>query len=160
MGKDVVNFNRLRSFVPKNLVISLTRECIMKCSYCYAGAKHVHGYSKNNISLEDINSLLKQAVHIGINHVDLTGGDPFVRKDIFDILDLIESYNMTTNLSLKEHIKLRDEGNRAVLFDEQVEYFNKRIVQITKSEYVFLQLLKGEYKEDELVHIISQYNMY
>lgn len=32
----------------------------------------------------------------------MTGGDPFIREDIFEILDLLKKYNMTTALSTKK----------------------------------------------------------
>lgn len=35
-----VDYRKIRYIVPKMLVISLTRNCFMKCRYCYADAKY------------------------------------------------------------------------------------------------------------------------
>ena len=102
-----INLNRLRYFSPKKLVISLTRCCFMQCKYCYAGAIYTKNYiPEYNLNFHLIEHIIDEAKKFNIYEIDITGGDPFAREDIFQILDLFEKNGIKTNLSTK---KLLDE---------------------------------------------------
>ena len=84
--------------------LSITDVCNYKCSYCLP-----QGYKKNPddmrsfMSFQEISRLTKALSELGVSKIRLTGGEPTVRKDFFDILkDLKENSNipkvtMTTN---------------------------------------------------------------
>jgi len=71
-------------FYPPGLfVISPSMKCNLNCYGCYAGK-----YSKEeDLSFEDIDRVLNQAKEMGIYFVVVSGGEPFFRKDIFDIFE-------------------------------------------------------------------------
>lgn len=97
-----INLNRLRYFSPKKLVISLTRCCFMQCKYCYAGAIYTKNYiPEYNLNFHLIEHIIDEAKKFNIYEIDITGGDPFAREDIFQILDLFEKNGIKTNLSTK-----------------------------------------------------------
>lgn len=69
----------------------LTLKCNLRCKHCYISAGTGN---KKEISKEDIRAVLKDLKKKYKNkagkRIVLTGGEPFIRKDIFDILDMIE----------------------------------------------------------------------
>ena len=84
--------------------LSITDVCNYKCSYCLPqGYKKNHGDMRSFMSFEEISRLTKALSELGVSKIRLTGGEPTVRKDFFDILkDMklnsnIPKVTMTTN---------------------------------------------------------------
>ncbi|MCL2761290.1 MAG: radical SAM protein [Desulfuromonadales bacterium] len=68
-------------YPPSTAVISVTMKCDLSCYGCYAG-----DYSKSlELSNEEIDSVLKQLKEMGIYFAVISGGEPFLKKDIFEI---------------------------------------------------------------------------
>ena len=85
----VVGYVRRRMFQeqygfrpPYLLVISPTMRCNLNCYGCYAGS-----YAKNDLDLETISGVLKEARQMGIYFVVVSGGEPFVWDGIFDLFE-------------------------------------------------------------------------
>ncbi len=85
------------------LRIAVTSECNLRCIYCHREGE-VYGRSgKNEVSLDEILSIVGVGVELGLNKVKLTGGEPLLRKDIIDLVSSIhslkdvEEISMTTN---------------------------------------------------------------
>jgi cyclic pyranopterin phosphate synthase len=84
--------------------LSITDVCNFRCSYCLPqGYKKNSGDKRSFMSSEEISRLMKGLSELGVRKVRLTGGEPTVRKDFFDILkDMKRNSNipkvtMTTN---------------------------------------------------------------
>jgi len=60
-----------------------TRRCNLNCKHCRAGAEN-HPY-ENELSTQDSYKLLDQIREVGTPIIILTGGEPLLREDIFDI---------------------------------------------------------------------------
>ncbi|MDR2008659.1 MAG: GTP 3',8-cyclase MoaA [Alphaproteobacteria bacterium] len=92
----------------KYLRLSLTKRCNFQCNYCLP-----NGYDKSNIrgelSAVEFTNLAKAFVELGVQKIRLTGGEPTLRHDFFEIahnLSQIEglSVALTTNgFKLKEN---------------------------------------------------------
>jgi MoaA/NifB/PqqE/SkfB family radical SAM enzyme len=67
-------------YPPGMIVISPTMRCNLNCTGCYAGS-----YSKDELSLDTINRVLDQAKAMGTHFITVSGGEPFFRKDIFEV---------------------------------------------------------------------------
>lgn len=85
------------------LRISLTDRCNFRCNYCMP-EEGVRMLSHNDIlSYEEILQIVSIAGTLGISKIRLTGGEPLVRKGIFEFvsklkaIEQIESISMTTN---------------------------------------------------------------
>ncbi len=88
------------------LRVSVTKRCNLNCSYC--GAQNEKEYDE--LTVGEIEKIVKAFAFSGINKVRLTGGEPLVRKDICDIaekisrIDAIKKLALTTNgIKLKEY---------------------------------------------------------
>lgn len=98
-----VNFSRMRSIVPQTIVISLTRDCFMKCRYCYAGALYSsESRIENTLDMSLIKKIIHEIKKYGVTRVNLTGGDPFIRRDIFYILELFGESKISVDISTKK----------------------------------------------------------
>jgi len=72
--------------------LSITDVCNFKCGYCLP-----NGYQKDKsdnrkfLSLEEIRRLAKGLSKLGVCKIRLTGGEPTVRKDFFDIVKILKN---------------------------------------------------------------------
>jgi radical SAM protein with 4Fe4S-binding SPASM domain len=69
--------------VPFKASFELTLHCNLSCCHCYVTPNS----SKEELSYEEICSILDQLAEIGCFHLNLTGGEIFTRSDIFKILE-------------------------------------------------------------------------
>ncbi len=87
-----------------NLRIVLTRRCNLKCFYCH---KEGENSCNNEIPAERVIEIIKAFYDLGIKKLKFTGGEPLLRKDLFDILcnlPKFEEVSMTTNGILLEEV--------------------------------------------------------
>jgi MoaA/NifB/PqqE/SkfB family radical SAM enzyme len=71
---------------PFFLTISPTMRCNLRCTGCYAG-----DYTqKDDLPIEVVDRVLKEAKELGIYFAVISGGEPFIRKDI---LTMFEKHN-------------------------------------------------------------------
>ena len=107
---------------PVGLIHFLTRRCNARCSFCFIDFDDaVSQNKKNEMSIEQI-AKMTSTLGKSLQHVNLTGGEPFLRDDIYDIMKayfdnanvnsiLINSSflsifeNIHSNLSLTHEIK-------------------------------------------------------
>jgi len=68
---------------PYLLAISPTMHCNLRCIGCYAGGYPWQDY----LSFETLDRLLTEAKEMGMRFFVVTGGEPFVRKDLFDLYE-------------------------------------------------------------------------
>jgi len=74
---------KLGFYPPGILVISPTMSCPLKCYGCYAAE-----YPKDEqLTFEQVDSLIQQAKDIGIQFIVITGGEPYYWKPLFDIFE-------------------------------------------------------------------------
>ncbi len=82
-----------------NLRISLTQECNYRCFFCHREGQRF--LAKKELTVDEIERLVRIASMLGIRKVKLTGGEPTVREDIIEIVRRIKPYvidlSMTTN---------------------------------------------------------------
>lgn len=73
--------SRTGFYPPRAMLISPTMRCNLNCYGCYAGDYIKEG----ELEAEEIHRILKEAEEMGIHLVVVLGGEPFLRKDLFDI---------------------------------------------------------------------------
>lgn len=63
-------------------LFEINTACNMSCKHCYRD--HLE---RDQLSLLQIKTILRKVSQAGIKYLILTGGEPFLRKDLFEILD-------------------------------------------------------------------------
>jgi uncharacterized Fe-S cluster-containing radical SAM superfamily protein len=83
----LVGTNRRKAFEaekgfypPDAMLISPTMRCNLNCYGCYAGV-----YPEEDLPYEVLDRLMGECKEMGIHLVLMTGGEPFLRKDLFDL---------------------------------------------------------------------------
>lgn len=83
------------------LVVYVTNSCSSNCIYCSVDAgREVHEIPQLNVN--DYQAIAKQAYEMQVESVQMTGGDPLVRKDIADIVAAFTQYGLKVDISTKE----------------------------------------------------------
>ena len=102
------NYNRRLNY----LRISITDRCNLRCIYCAPNDKNPNLPHKEILRYEEILRLVRIGVRLGISKVRVTGGEPLVRKGVYDFLgqltqiDGLSDVSLTTNgVLLKNNIK-------------------------------------------------------
>ena len=70
---------------------SVTGRCNFRCRHCYMDAPDMR---LGELSTEEALGLIDQMAACGVLQVDLTGGEPLVRDDLWQLIDRILSYKM------------------------------------------------------------------
>ncbi len=81
---SVLKNDLLRSYSASSAVVGLTYKCQCKCVHCSAGSYEKD--SLNEMSYEEVTRILESAAKLGVPRINLSGGEPLLRKDIFDIV--------------------------------------------------------------------------
>ena len=76
------------------LAVELTPYCNQKCGYCYNDWRDDTS-SASAMPGHELLPLLERAVtEVEFDHVTLTGGEPFARADLFDVLSLLRRHGL------------------------------------------------------------------
>tara|TARA_B100000614_G_scaffold135989_1_gene121018 strand:- start:440 stop:1432 length:993 start_codon:yes stop_codon:yes gene_type:complete len=72
--------------------LSITDVCNFKCGYCLPNGYQVDkSDNRKFLNLEEIKRLAKVFSKLGVSKIRLTGGEPTVRKDFFEIIKILKN---------------------------------------------------------------------
>ena len=100
----LVGTNRRKAFEaekgfypPDAMLISPTMRCNLNCYGCYSAV-----YSQEDLPYEVLDRLMGECKEMGIHLVMMTGGEPFLRKDLFDLFEKHDDmmFQIYTNATL------------------------------------------------------------
>jgi cyclic pyranopterin phosphate synthase len=102
----------------RNLRLSVTDRCNLRCSYCMPEEEYVWLPKANVLSFEEVARVVAAFVALGVDELRLTGGEPLLRADLpllvrmLAALPGLREIAMTSNgVLLAEHaVALRDAG--------------------------------------------------
>jgi cyclic pyranopterin phosphate synthase len=102
----------------KNLRLSVTDRCNLRCQYCMPEEEYVWLPREDLLHFEEISRLVDVFTDLGVDKVRLTGGEPLLRRDLPELVRLlaakprIRDLALTTNGVLLEGlaVPLRDAG--------------------------------------------------
>ncbi|MBN1689274.1 MAG: radical SAM protein [Candidatus Omnitrophica bacterium] len=69
--------------IPETVTLEVTYGCNLRCVHCY---NPVHRPLPHELKKEEIFGLLRQMKELGVLSLTFSGGEPFCRADIFDLL--------------------------------------------------------------------------
>ena len=94
------------------LRISITDRCNLQCMYCMPPGFVTRLPHNEILRYEEIIRIIKVGISLGISKIRITGGEPLVRKGVYDFLEQLADMDglrdiaLTTNgVSLKDNIE-------------------------------------------------------
>jgi GTP 3',8-cyclase len=87
----------------KNLRLSVTDRCNLRCEYCMPEDDYAWLPREDVLHFEEISALVDHFIALGVDKVRLTGGEPLLRRDIPSLVRMIaakpglEDLALTTN---------------------------------------------------------------
>ena len=94
-----VNLKDPRMRRPYTVFYLPTLFCPQKCVYCYA---HTSPRPESDlISLERLREIFAELSELGVDVIQMSGGEVFARRDIFDIIDAVFAAGMTVDIPTK-----------------------------------------------------------
>ena len=94
MGALTDSFGRTFPYIR----LSITDVCNFKCGYCLPNGYFKQENKPGFLTLDEISNLVSALSELGVSKIRLTGGEPTVRNDFFDILKNIKSKGKINNL--------------------------------------------------------------
>src|SRR5262249_3596753 len=87
---------RLSEHRPYTLVAELTYRCPLRCSYCSNPVDWAK--RKNELDTETWKRVFREAEELGVVGLNLTGGEPILRKDLEELIAEARRLDLYTNL--------------------------------------------------------------
>lgn len=81
---------------PLMVGVDVIANCNLSCQHCFRD-QDILPYG-HRLNTEEILKIIDDLDEIGVIETYITGGEPFLRKDIIDIIRRIKQYNMMTNI--------------------------------------------------------------
>ena len=78
--------------------LSITDVCNFKCGYCLPNGYFKVENKPGFLNLDEISNLVAAFTELGVSKIRITGGEPTVRKDFFEVLKNIKSEHKINNL--------------------------------------------------------------
>lgn len=103
--------------VPLNVHLDLTYRCNERCDHCYLDHD-----DKGELTTAEIFGVLQQMAETGVLFLTLSGGEPFLRRDLFDIIERARRFMFSVKLKTNAVMIREQEAKRLkALGIEQVQ---------------------------------------
>ncbi|MFA5060730.1 MAG: radical SAM protein [Candidatus Pacearchaeota archaeon] len=135
------------------LLLDLIASCNLNCLHCRAS-----GFDKKSIlPFDTIELILLNAKKVGVKTITFSGGEPFTRDDIFDLINLVKNKGFI--LRIQSNILLLNEQKIKKLKELGVDYIGTGIDGLEKNHNK-LRNKKGAFKKViENIKILKKYGM-
>ena len=80
-----LDLGTIRNYIPNNILLMVTNNCMADCVYCYADTSHK---VENPLTFERIKELIAEAHSLGCREFDI-GGDIFLYKNWAELSDVL-----------------------------------------------------------------------
>jgi GTP 3',8-cyclase len=84
----------------RNLRLSVTDRCNLRCNYCMPEADYVWLPREDLLHFEEISRLVDTFVELGVDHLRLTGGEPLLRRNLPALVSMLSTKPGLNDLAL------------------------------------------------------------
>jgi MoaA/NifB/PqqE/SkfB family radical SAM enzyme len=123
--------------IPTHVQLEITKKCNLHCCFCYAECDNSDGLPQNVIF-----SLLDDLKKMGTLEINFTGGEPLMRKDIFNILRYAKKLGFS--ITLNTNATLLSENNIDEL-QKLVSKFEISLHSYKKNQHDSITGVQGSY---------------
>ncbi|WP_455718089.1 radical SAM protein [Anaerosporobacter sp.] len=141
--------NNQLNYKEKMVFFLVTRRCNLFCKTCYLSADKVdYGYE---MSINEIEKSFRKLSKEGFYNITISGGEPFVRKDIKDII----------NIAAKYFKKVSINTNGILLTREIVQFLKKNDINVMMSLEGASELINNEIRGkgtfDRIIQVLQYF---
>lgn len=86
--------------------LAVTYDCNLTCSYCSSAS--LYQKDRPYLALEEIKMIISELIRQGAFVINLTGGEPLLRKDLFDIIQFIKKTKTLATLLTNGHLLTKE----------------------------------------------------
>ena len=98
----------------RNLRLSVTDRCNLRCSYCMPEAEYVWLPRHDILQFEEMSALVDVFARAGVDRIRLTGGEPLLRRDLPELIGMIARKPTIRDLALTTNGVMLGEQARAL----------------------------------------------
>lgn len=135
-----------KRLVTKRMVLHVGFSCNARCRFCYYKDDLACG-NVRDLTTEEIKSRLKEGRRFGKNQVELSGGEPTIRKDIFEIADFARESGYKTICIITNGLRTYDLTFCKKLKKAGVNEFLFSLHSPVEKEHDWLTRIKGSWKK-------------
>ena len=78
----------------ESLIWIITGKCNLRCPYCYASRYTV----EKELSVREARVIAREAGELGVEYLNITGGEPLLRRDLVEIVKLFVEHDVETSI--------------------------------------------------------------
>lgn len=126
--------------------IALTNRCNLQCKHCATNAKTVNG--KDFLNAKDIKEIIDKLTLCHVKSIILSGGEPLIRNDFFEILHYIREKDrnvkitLMTNALLINRVNVKDIAENVDSIDISLDGYDDESCSSIRGENVFSRVLE------------------
>jgi SynChlorMet cassette radical SAM/SPASM protein ScmF len=112
---------RTLDFPLRSIYFYPTESCNLRCNHCWIGPEYAsdeaayQSQNQDNISVKAMERVVLDALPLGLNHIKITGGEPFLNPQLFEFLDMFHQHG----------VSLTFETNGTLLTKEMIQRLSK-----------------------------------
>ena len=99
-------FKQGKAWHPKSITFEITYRCNLRCAMCPQATDYQQGDSKlrrqqrqrKELIIGEIFKLINDASEMGVSNFSLTGGEVFIRKDVFQVINYIKAKELNCSI--------------------------------------------------------------
>src|SRR5688500_12579318 len=84
----------------RNLRLSVTDRCNLRCQYCMPEAEYVWLPREDLLHFEEISTLVDVFLSLGVDRLRLTGGEPLLRRDLPSLVRMLDAKPALRDLAM------------------------------------------------------------
>ena len=133
-----------------DLRVSVTDRCNFRCEYCMP--KDVFGRNyrflpkERLLRYEEIETLVRAFVRLGVHKVRLTGGEPLLRNDLEDLIARLSRIENLDDLAITTNASLLSESRAAALRDAGIRRVNISLDALDEPTYRSINRIQSPLK--------------
>lgn len=147
--KNVFRSKLLRQYPLRNIEIQITPDCNSKCTMCFSS--RLTCSEKTLISPKEIGFFWEDCLRMGALCAVVTGGEPFMRPDLFEIIAALQPKK--TLIGLLTNCLAINEVDIIKLKVAEVDYLQVSLDGLTAEENDAIRGVKGHF--DKVMEVIA-----
>lgn len=116
---------------PARVMFELTYKCNFKCVHCYVAPDR----RKKELTTEQVFLIFDQLKEAGVFHIGFTGGEPFLRKDIFDIFDYAKNCGFRISIFTNGYLINKNIAKRIASLGTSLNRIDVSVLGATKKTF-------------------------